>query len=149
MIHCQPGLTIAFISTNKKHATVKHFRENRGHQNENEWIWDDTHNNKTQIGDYFAFYYAKKSVIIHRVNNILSPEERPTEWGECNRRVLCLGKPLITFSWDEWKTHIGNGAPYTNDYRSTQTSSWTMQELANKFTSFRFEHFVWMMNLIN
>ena len=144
----EPGFTIAFISKDKKHPTFKNFKENKGQKNENDWIWNDTYNNKTKIGGYFAFYYGKKEVIIHKVHNILECTERPPEWEQSNRRVLCIGKPLMKFTWDEWKEHIGNGAPYTKDYRSTQTSYWTMNELKEKYSTFRFEYFVWMMNMI-
>jgi hypothetical protein len=132
------GLTIAFISMGKSHATVKNYNK-FGNQ-----YWDDTPNNKSKIGYYFIYYFQMKYVYIHKVINILSPIERPVEmeWSS-NRKILCLSNKLKEFTWEEWITGIGFSAPYTPSYRSNQTSSWSYNELQNdsKFKMFNFINF--------
>jgi hypothetical protein len=132
------GLTIAFICNGKDHATIINYK-NFGNQ-----FWDDTQNNKSKIGYYFAYYFQQKYVYIHKIINILQPSERPPSmiWSS-NRQILCLSKQLKKFTWNEWITGIGVGAPYTPKYCMTQTGSWSYNELQNnkKYNTFNFINF--------
>jgi hypothetical protein len=134
------GLTIAFICLGKSHPTVKNYKK-FGNQ-----YWDDTPNNnsKSKIGYYFIYYFQMKYVYIHKIIDILSPSERPVEmeWGS-DRQILCLSDKLKEFTWEEWTTGVGFGAPYTPKYCSTQTTAWSFNELENhvKFQKFDFLKF--------
>ena len=132
------GLTIAFICNGDKHPTVINYKL-FGNK-----YWDDTQNNKSKIGYYFAYYFQQKYVYIHKIINILQPSEQPSDmiW-ESNRQILCLSKQLKKFTWDEWITGIGRGSPYTPKYCMTQTGSWSYNELQNhvKYNTFNFINF--------
>jgi hypothetical protein len=134
------GLTIAFICMGKSHDTVKNYKK-FGNQ-----YWDDTPNNnsKSKIGYYFIYYFQMKYVYVHKIINILPPSERPNEmeWG-ADRQILCLSDKLKEFTWEEWTTGVGFGAPYTPKYYSTQTTAWSFNELQNhvKFQKFNLLHF--------
>jgi hypothetical protein len=132
------GLTIAFICNGNDHPTIINYKK-FGNQ-----FWDDTQNNNSKIGYYFAYYFQQKCVYIHKIINILQPSERPSSmiWAS-NRQILCLSKQLKKFTWNEWITGIGIGAPYTPNYRMTQTGSWSYNELQNhkKYNTFNFINF--------
>lgn len=132
------GLTIAFICNGNNHSTIINYK-NFGNQ-----FWDDTQNNNSKIGYYFAYYFQQKYVYIHKIINILQPNERPSSmiWSS-NRQILCLSKQLKKFTWNEWISGIGIGAPYTPNYRMTQTGSWSHKELQNhkKYNKFNFINF--------
>jgi hypothetical protein len=127
-IEMNTGLTITCISADKQSSTFKSFQK-FGNK-----YWDDTETNKSKIGYYFAYYFQKKYVYFHKIINILPPSKRPTDmiW-DSNRNILCLGKRLKEFTWEEWKTFTNNNAPYTPDYRINKTSSWPINELRFNF----------------
>jgi hypothetical protein len=131
LVKMNTGLTIAFICLTKNHDTITNFRKFGN------YFWDDTSTNKSKIGYYFIYYFQKNYVFIYKIINILPPSERPVEmdW-DSDRNILCLSDRLITFSWEEWTRNVGFGAPYTSDYRNTQTCSWSYEELSNKFVNF-------------
>ena len=134
------GLTIAFICNGDKHPTVINYKL-FGNK-----YWDDTQNNKSKIGYYFAYYFQQKYVYIHKIINILQPSEQPSDmiWeSNKNRQILCLSKQLKKFTWNEWITGIGIGTPYTPKYCMTQTGSWSYSELQNhkKYNTFNFINF--------
>lgn len=133
------GLTIAFICHGKKHDTVVNYNKFGNH------FWDDAINNQSKIGYYFAYYYQQKYVYIHKIVNILQPNERPIEmeWSS-NRQILCLSNQIKQFTWDEWVNHIGFGSPYTPHYRMTKTCSYSFCELQNhaKYKHFNFMQFM-------
>ena len=134
------GLTIAFICNGDKHPTVINYNL-FGNK-----YWDDTQNNKSKIGYYFAYYFQQKYVYIHKIINILQPSEQPSDmiWeSNKNRQILCLSKQLKKFTWNEWITGIGIGTPYTPKYCMTQTGSWSYSELQNhkKYNTFNFINF--------
>ena len=133
------GLTIAFICNGKNHSTIENYKKF------GDKFWDDTPTNNSKIGYYFAYYFQQKYVYIHKIINILQPSERPSMmiW-ESNRQILCLSNQLKKFTWDEWITGIGRGAPYTPNYRMTQTGSWSYNELYNhnKYKTFNFINFI-------
>ena len=134
------GLTIAFICNGDKHPTVINYKL-FGNK-----YWDDTQNNKSKIGYYFAYYFQQKYVYIHKIINILQPSEQPSDmiWeSNKNRQILCLSKQLKKFTWNEWITGIGIGTPYTPKYCMTQTGSWSYNELQNhvKYNTFNFINF--------
>jgi hypothetical protein len=134
------GLTIAFITRKKNDSSVINFLNNKGQYDQNNWNWDDAHTNKSKKGDIFAFYCQKKMVYVHQIQEILPSSERPPEWDNRDRNVLCLGPRLIEFTWDEWINNIGKGAPYSKDYRSTQTTNWDNEELTKNFPNFIFNN---------
>ena len=133
------GLTIAFICHGKKHGTMVNYKKFGNH------FWDDAINNQSKIGYYFAYYFQQKYVYIHKIVNILQPNERPREmeWSS-NRQILCLSNRLKEFTWDEWTNHIGFGSPYTPHYRMTKTCSYSLCELQNhaKYKDFNFMQFI-------
>jgi len=120
------GLTIAFISCKNTHTTVQNFKQF------GDKYWDDTLDNKSKIGYYFAYYFQKKYVYIHKIINLLQPDQRPVEminW-DCGRQILCLSERLMEFTWNEWITGIGFGSPYiAADTRQCKTSSWSFKTL--------------------
>ena len=132
------GLTIAFICNGDEHPTFINYKR-FGNK-----YWDDTKNNKSKIGYYFAYYFQKKYVYIHKIINILQQTEKPSDmiW-ESNRQILCLSKQIKQFTWNEWISGLGADAPYTPNYRMTQTVSWSYSELQNhkKYNMFNFINF--------
>jgi hypothetical protein len=138
------GLTIAFISSGNKHPTIENYHK-FGHK-----YWNDTQNNKSKIGYYFAYYYQEKYVFIHKIINILPPNERPSEmtWVS-DRQILCLGPQLKMFTWYQWIHGVGFGAPYTPNYRMTQTCSYTNIMLLThaKYKNFNFINFINFINI--
>jgi hypothetical protein len=133
------GLTIAFICSGNKHPTVENYKK-FGKQ-----FWDDTQNNNSKVGYYFVYYFQQKYVYIHKIINILQPSERPIEMNwTSDRQILCLSSQLKQFTWNEWIHNIGFGAPYTPNYRMTQTGSWSHYELQNhiKYKQFNFTNFI-------
>ena len=133
------GLTIAFICNGDNHPTVINYKR-FGNK-----YWDDTKNNKSKIGYYFAYYFQQKYVYIHKIINILQQTEKPSDmiW-ESNRQILCLSKQIKKFTWNEWISELGVGAPYTPNYRMTHTASWSYSELENhkKYNMFNFINFI-------
>jgi hypothetical protein len=139
------GITVAFISPDVKHSTYKNFKKFGSNIGKISY-WDDakdnkSRNEKSKIGYYFAFYFQKKYVYIHKIVDILPPCERPKEmlWIS-DRNVLCLSERLQEFTWEEWKNNFGFGAPYTPDYHSCQTGSWSINELKTRFSKFNFNN---------
>jgi hypothetical protein len=138
------GLTIAFISSANKHPTIENY-----HKFGNKY-WNDTQNNNSKIGYYFAYYYQQKYVFIHKIINILPPNERPSEMAwVSDRQILCLGPQLKMFTWYQWIHGIGFGAPYTPNYRMTQTCSYTNITLLThaKYKNFNFINFINFINI--
>jgi hypothetical protein len=134
------GLTIAIINkkdygTNKTNANYKKFGKK---------YWDDAKGNKSKLGYYFVYYYKKEYVNVHKIINISPPNERPPEmedWSS-NENTIHLSEQLKQFTWDEWITSIGKGAPYACDYRQTHTISKTKTELKQTHPTFNFANFV-------
>lgn len=137
------GLTITFISKEKNHSTIQSYNK-FGNK-----YWDDTTlSSKSKIGYYFAYYFQKKYVYIHKIIDILSPSERPIdmEWSS-DKQILCLSNQLKEFTWEEWKNDIGLNSPYTPDYTSNQTTSWSYDEL-QKHEKFKYFNFIKLKNMI-
>ena len=132
------GLTIAFICNEDTHPTFINYKLF------GKKYWDDTQNNNSKIGYYFAYYFQKKYVYVHKIVNILQPIDRPSDmiW-DSNRQILCLSEQIKKFTWNEWISGLGDGAPYTPNYRMTQTGSWSYSELQNhkKYSTFNFINF--------
>jgi hypothetical protein len=130
------GLTIAGISQDDTHPTVINYHKF------GKKYWDDTQTNGSQIGYYFAYYFQKRFVYIHKIIDIIS--QRPTcmDWAS-DRKILCLSEQLKAFTWDVWVNGPGRNAPYTSNYRMLPTSAWSYSDLQkhNKFSSFNFIHF--------
>jgi hypothetical protein len=134
-------LTIAFISVDNKHPTTINFNL-FGNQ-----YWSDSDKNESRPGDYFIFYVQKKYVYVHKIIRVISYEHRPEimkNWDGNMNQIVCLGDRLREYTWDEWNTTIGKGAPFstkpgTNGYGATHTTTWTFQELKDRFPTFNFE----------
>jgi hypothetical protein len=127
------GLTITCISADKKKPTFQSFQK-FGNK-----YWDDTATNKSQIGYYFAYYFQKKYVYLHKIINILPPSQRPSDmdWSS-DKNILCLSPKLKEFTWEEWKNGVGFGAPYTPDYRTNQTCANSYNDLCISYSKFNF-----------
>ena len=101
-------LTITPISRNVRNKGCIDYNEQKirtsiqGHK----WCWDDSKYNKAKIGEYFAFLFFERRVIIHKIENIKPPSERLDSWlpnvTQRNRQVLELSNPLKELSWSEW-----------------------------------------------
>lgn len=131
----ESGFTIAFITKDKKGDSYTYFNK-FGNK-----YWDDSKQNKSRKGYYFAYYYRMEKVLIYRVEPILPPEQRPEEmldWDR-GRNINCFGDLLREFTWKEWIEDYGKGAPYTPKYGSSQTTAWSSSALRTKFPSFAFE----------
>ena len=106
-------LTITPISRNVRNKGYIDYNEQKertlihGHK----WCWDDSQYNKAKIGEYFAFLFFERCVIIHKIENIKPPSERLESWlpnvTQRNRQVLELSNPLKKLSWREWLEHGG------------------------------------------
>lgn len=132
------GLVIAVICRKEGHPTIINFNKF------GDKYWDDSNKiHKAKRGYYFAYYYKKEFVYIHRIEEIISYDKRPIElknWTSGNA-TLCLGTRLKTFTWKEWTTTIGFGAPYTPTYSQLPTTVWPYYELEDKFQEFNFDIF--------
>jgi hypothetical protein len=138
-----PGLTIAFIAKRKNDETIINY-EKFGNQ-----YWTDGTANKSKIGGIFIYYHQLKYVRVHKIDDILESSELPPIMSEvskdkiCNgTRILCLSNMLKEFTWNEWITEVGKGAPYTPKYRQTQTNCWTFNVLNKKYNTFNFMNFI-------
>lgn len=129
----ESGLTIAFICNGDNHPTFKNYNK-FGNK-----FWNDGKNNNSKVGYYFAYYFRKKYVYIHKIINITNETPEGIVW-DSNRKWLWLSERLNIFTWDEWIKGIGFGSPYTPDYYSTQTYAWSYKEL-QKFKNFNFVNF--------
>ena len=133
------GLTIAFICNGDTHPTVINYHKF------GKKYWDDTRQTiGSKIGYYFAYYFQKKFVYIHKIIDIVQPAVRPPcmEWSS-DRPILCLSEQLKAFTWDEWIHGAGLNAPYTPTYSMTPTSTWSYSALQQhkKFNTFQFIQF--------
>jgi hypothetical protein len=101
-------LTITPISKDVKNKGCIDYKEQekRTSKNVHKWCWDDSKYNKAKTGEYFAFLFFERRVIIHKIENIKPPSERLDSWmpnvTQRNRQVLELSKPLKELSWREW-----------------------------------------------
>jgi hypothetical protein len=133
------GLTIAFICNGNDHPTVINYHKF------GQKYWDDTRQTiGSKIGYYFAYYFQKKFVYIHKIIDIVQPSHRPScmDW-DSDRPILCLSDQLKAFTWDEWIHGPGLNAPYTPTYSMTPTSTWSYSALQQhkKFNTFHFGKF--------
>jgi len=140
----ETGFTIAFICRGDDHSTMINYNKF------GDKYWDDTPTNSSKIGYYFAYYFRQKYVYIHKITDILQPNQRPAEmkW-ESNRQILCLSNRIKEFTWEDWIHGIGFGAPYTPTYRMCQTSSWSYNHIIAKYPDFNFADFHTKMEFEN
>ena len=84
-----------------------HYQLQRVNTDNFEWLWDDSEHNTAQSGEYFAFYFHGIKVVVHKIESIRPPAERPPNWaendGQQNRQVLVLSAPLKEIHWNEWQ----------------------------------------------
>lgn len=132
------GFTIAFITKEKNGASYTNFKK-FGNK-----FWDDSKENKSRKGYYFAYYYRMEKVLIYRIEQILPPEQRPVEMVDWDRgrNVQCFGDLLREFTWKEWIEDYGKGAPYTPKYGSSQTTAWSSTILRKKYPSFAYDRLI-------
>lgn len=138
----ESGFTIAFITKDKKGDSYTYFNLFGSK------YWDDSKENKSRKGYYFAYYYRKEKVLIYRIERILPPEQRPVEmldWDR-GRNIQCFGDLLREFTWNEWIEDYGKGAPYSPKYGSSQTTAWSSSALRKKYPSFAFERLLQEVN---
>ena len=85
------------------------------------WCWDDSRHNTANAGEYFAYYFHGKKVVIHRILEVKSPTERLPSWsrnvGQGNRNVLELSDPLLTIPWSKWQ-ELGGPESKQGTYRT-------------------------------
>ena len=138
MDQMQSGLTIAGVSQDEMHPTVVNYHKF------GKKYWDDGPKTFSKKGYYFAYYFQKKFVYIHKIIDIVQPADRPPcmEWSS-DRPILCLSEQLKAFTWDEWIHGAGLNAPYTPNYHMLPTTAWSYVELHQhkKFNTFQFIQF--------
>jgi hypothetical protein len=145
------GITVAHIPKNKnksKHTAVENY-EKFGNK-----YWDDGKGNNSKVGYYFVYYFQKKMVYVHKIiKEINEPDNKPPlmkDWDTKNK-ILCLGPLLKEFTWEEWKSNIGYGAPYTLDKTGNirkgktergqaNTCGWSLEQL-RQYNKFNFDKF--------
>lgn len=101
-------LTITPISKDVKNKACIDYneQEKRTSIQGYKWCWDDSKYNKARKGEYFAFLFFEKRVVIHKIEDVKPPSQRLDSWtsnvGQQGRQVLELSNPLKEFSWEEW-----------------------------------------------
>jgi hypothetical protein len=79
--------------------------------------WDDSKNNDSKIGDYFAFVRQTENIVeIYEIRNIMKPETRPAHWNipdHQRRNVLILSEMIKIISWDNLKLELN----YSNNFK--------------------------------
>jgi len=106
-------LTITPISKDVKNKACIDYteQEKRTSMQGYKWCWDDSKYNKARKGEYFAFLFFEKRVIIHKIEDVKPPSERLDSWssnvGQQGRQVLELSNPLKELTWREWLTLDG------------------------------------------
>jgi hypothetical protein len=99
------------LTRNGKKAKIDYNREKEYMENGNIGKWDDSKNNNSNIGDYFAFVHQKENrVEIYKIENILLANERPDYWDieeHQQRNVLYLSPMISEISWTEMKNIVG------------------------------------------
>lgn len=85
---------------------------------ENKMIkWDDSKNNDSKIGDYFAFVRQAENIVeIYEITNIMNPETRPEHWDipdHQRRNVLILSEIIKIISWVDLKLELN----YSNNFK--------------------------------
>lgn len=134
------GLTIAPITKNA--ICIQNYR------NFGDKYWDDGQHNKSKVGYYFAYYNQKNCVEFRQIVKIMKPSVKPKEMEHwtTTRNILCLGPLLKKIPWDDWIKNEGYGSPYSNNYGSINTGSWTYENLRTKFPEFKFDALIQAMN---
>lgn len=114
-------LTITPISKDKRSNSYVDYAEQ---EERNNWCWDDSEFNKSEVGQLFVFFFPQKKVVIHRIESIHDPTHRLPSWtknvGQSNRNVLKLSEKLREFTMDEWQRIGGQmkqQGTYTSDLR--------------------------------
>ena len=89
--------------SNRNHISVIYYNEL---VSKNIWRWSDGKHNNSKIGGYFAFYFHKKELILHKIIDIKGAENKYLDWNyndDKSRNILILSKPLYKINWDEWE----------------------------------------------
>jgi hypothetical protein len=112
MSNCE-NLTITPINKSEKSKSNIDYAEQleRTATGDLNWCWDDSKYNKAQPGQYFAFMFYGKKVIIHKILSVKPPSERLPSWssnvGQGDRNVVELSGPLKELTWEEWLANDG------------------------------------------
>jgi len=124
--HCK-HITITPINKQLKSKSHIDYEEQleRTKMGEAQWVWDDSKYNKAQMGEYFAFLFYGKKLVIHQIMRVKPPSERLPSWsmnvGQTTRNVLELSDPIVEISWDEWTT-MGGPETHLGTYRTNDLS---------------------------
>jgi hypothetical protein len=83
-------------------------------------LWDDSRFNKSRPGDLFIFSFHNQKVVVHSIDAVLPPSQRPPSWaaneGQQQRNVVVLSDVVVSIAWHEW---LQLGGPAL--VRATQT----------------------------
>lgn len=97
-------LTIAPISKDKKsECYIDYENQKERVSNGEKWCWDDWKENNSQVGNYFAFFFYGKKIVIHKILSVKPPSERLPTWSKRERNMLVLSDKLLEISWTTWQ----------------------------------------------
>lgn len=120
-------ITFTPISTsNTQHPTLKYYQELVDKQ---AWQWGDGKYNKSKPGDFFAFYFHNREVVVHKIIEVKGPEARHPHWNYSymdKRNVLILSPPVHKIPWSHWTKLQGP---------QSRNGTYTTVELYKKFPS--------------
>lgn len=93
------NIELTITPIRKNHSSEEHFNELK---RKNIWLWSDSKNNTSRVGDYFIFRFHNKKIIFHKIIDIRSPKYKLNSWDDTNRNVLVLSSPIKELIWDKW-----------------------------------------------
>lgn len=97
-------LTIAPISKDQKEDSYIDYKDQEERvANGYNWCWDDCKHNTSEVGNYFAFFFYGKKIIVHKILSIKPPSERLPTWSKRERNMLVLSDKLLEISWTIWQ----------------------------------------------
>ena len=136
-------LTITPISKDVKNKACIDYteQEKRTSIQGYKWCWDDSKYNKARTGEYFAFLFFERRVIIHKIEDVKPPSKRLDSWssnvGQQDRQVLELSNPLKEFSWEEWLAI--NGPTAKQCTYTTETSKRPLLHSTLAYIEYKFQ----------
>jgi len=95
-------MEITFTPISQKNPSAQYYHELCA---KNQWRWSDGKQNKSLVGNYFAYYFHNEKVVFHRIEDIHGADTKYTHWsyhGDNSRNILMLSTPLHTIPWGEW-----------------------------------------------
>jgi len=94
-------MEITFTPISMNRSSIQYYNE----LGTNEWRWSDGKHSRSKVGHLFAFYFHNEKVVLHRILEIRSSEDKHRHWsylGDQERNILLLSDPLHTIPWEEW-----------------------------------------------